>query len=95
VLRLSFSIAALSSSFSAASFSFWKVAAAIALSSCRPLATSFVREGQEGMIRGGYGGGGGRAAQSVTREAKMAERTMIEMIRYWGVVHFMVVWLEI
>ncbi len=47
------------------------------------------------MIRGGYGGGGGRAAQSVTREAKMAERTMIEMIRYWGVVHFMVVWLEI
>ncbi len=47
------------------------------------------------MIRGRYGGGGGRAAQSVIREAKMVERTMIDMVRYWGVVRFMVVWLEI
>jgi hypothetical protein len=47
------------------------------------------------MICGGYGGGGGRAAQRVTKEAKMGERTMIDMVRYWGVVCFMVVWLEI
>jgi hypothetical protein len=47
------------------------------------------------MIHGGYGEGGGRAAQRVTREAKMAERTMIDMVGYWGVVCFMVVWLEI
>jgi hypothetical protein len=47
------------------------------------------------MICGGYEGGGGRAAQRVTREAKMVERTMIDMVRYWGVVRFVVVWLEI
>jgi hypothetical protein len=47
------------------------------------------------MIRNGYGRVGGRAAQRVTREVKMAERMMIEMVQYWGVVHFMVVWLEI
>jgi hypothetical protein len=47
------------------------------------------------MICGGYGEGGGRAAQRVTREVKMAERTMIDMVGYWGVVRFMVVWLEI
>jgi hypothetical protein len=47
------------------------------------------------MIRNGYGRVGGRAAQRVIREAKMAERMMIDMVRYWGVVRFMVVWLEI
>ncbi len=47
------------------------------------------------MIRGRYREGGGRAAQRVIREAKMAEQTMIDMVGYWGVVCFMVVWLEI
>jgi hypothetical protein len=47
------------------------------------------------MICNGYRRVGGRAAQRVTREAKMAERMMIDMVQYWGVVRFMVVWLEI
>ncbi len=47
------------------------------------------------MIRNGYGRVGGRVAQRVTREEKLAERMMIDMVQYWGVVCFMVVWLEI
>jgi hypothetical protein len=35
------------------------------------------------MIRGGYGGGGGRAAQKMTKEAKMAERIMDDMFVSW------------
>jgi hypothetical protein len=47
------------------------------------------------MIHNGYGRVGRRAAQRVTREAEMAERMMIDMVRYWGVFCFMVVWVEI